>query len=155
MGDTAVLGKRSCGCPLDHSPWEFHLSGIRSYEKLTGGGMTFSGVDVIRVLERDLPAAFGGGSSDYQLVEDESAQGSTVLKLLVSPKIGEVDEDKVKQVFVASLGSESIVNTVMSRMWQESGFLSVERRDPIPTKSGKLLHFHVLGRKTVGTGNGD
>ena len=48
-----------------------HLHTIRSFEKLTAGGMTFVDTDVVRVLEEVLPRRFGGGPIDYQLIEDE------------------------------------------------------------------------------------
>jgi hypothetical protein len=60
MGDRAALEERSCGCPLAELGWRTHLHGIRSFEKLTGGGVTFLDSDVIRVLEDVLPGRFGG-----------------------------------------------------------------------------------------------
>src|SRR5262249_44513834 len=75
MGDRAVLTRRRCGCPLEALGWRTHLHTIRSFEKLTAGGMTFLDTDVIRVLEEVLPARFGGGPTDYQLVEEDGADG--------------------------------------------------------------------------------
>ena len=75
LGDQAELTRRSCGCSLERLGWFSHLHSIRSYEKLTAGGMTFFDSDVIRVLEEKLPARFGGGPIDYQLVEDEGPDG--------------------------------------------------------------------------------
>src|SRR5262249_47784638 len=71
LGDEAILERRDCGCPLERRGWRTHAHTIRSFEKLTAGGMTFLDVDVIRVLEEVLPARFGGGPADYQLVEEE------------------------------------------------------------------------------------
>ena len=34
-------------------------------EKLNAGGMTFLDTDIVRLLERDLPARFGGGPTDF------------------------------------------------------------------------------------------
>ena len=76
LGDQAELTRRSCGCSLERLGWFSHLHSIRSYEKLTAGGMTFFDSDVIRVLEEKLPARFGGGPIDYQLVEDEGPDGT-------------------------------------------------------------------------------
>jgi len=82
MGDQAVMTRRACGCPLEQLGWATHLHTIRSYEKLTSGGMTFLDTDVIRVLEEVLPARFGGAPTDYQLLEDEADDGSPRLRLL-------------------------------------------------------------------------
>ena len=40
LGDQAVMVQHACGCPLQTLGWDTHLYTIRSYEKLTGGGMT-------------------------------------------------------------------------------------------------------------------
>ena len=42
MGDEATFSDRSCGCPVEELGWRVHLHSIRSYEKLTGGGITFA-----------------------------------------------------------------------------------------------------------------
>ena len=53
---TGELVQRSCGCALDELGWGTHIHTIRSYEKLTAGGITFIDTDVVRVLEDILPA---------------------------------------------------------------------------------------------------
>jgi hypothetical protein len=88
MGDQAIVVQRACGCPLEQLGWVTHLHTIRSYEKLTGGGMTFLDTDVIRVLEEELPARFGGTPTDYQLLEEEADDGQPRLQLLVHPRVG-------------------------------------------------------------------
>jgi hypothetical protein len=61
MGDQAEVHWRRCDCPLYQMGWTTMMRDIRSYEKLTGNGVTFLGADVIRILEQVLPARFGGG----------------------------------------------------------------------------------------------
>jgi len=68
LGDQAEIERRNCGCPVEKLGWSTHLHSIRSFEKLTAGGMTFVDADLIRTLEEILPARFGGGPTDYQLV---------------------------------------------------------------------------------------
>jgi hypothetical protein len=143
MGDEAVLSPRSCGCPLEELGWHVHLHTIRSYEKLTSGGITFFGSDVIHVLEVVLPERFGGGPTDYQLLEEEGPGGVAAVKLLVSPSVGDVDFEQVRTAFLESLAANSAVNQVMIRLWKESDVLTVERRNPQQTRSGKVLHFHI------------
>jgi hypothetical protein len=88
LGDEAAQSARACGCPLHALGWTTHLHTIRSFEKLTAAGMTFLDADVVRVLEDVLPARFGGGPTDYQLVETEERDGLPHLRLLVRPELG-------------------------------------------------------------------
>ncbi len=143
LGDQAVVLPRACGCPLERLGWATHLHTIRSYEKLTGGGMTFLDTDVIRVLEEVLPARFGGAPTDYQLLEEEADDGQPRLRLLVHPAIGPLDADAVAQAFLAEISAGSGVERVMGLLWREAGLLRVERRPPQTTASGKILHLHL------------
>lgn len=146
MGDQAVLESRRCGCPLESYGWSQHLHTIGSFEKLTGGGMTFHGTDVVRVLEEVLPERFGGAPGNYQLCEEESEDGKAVLRLLIDPKIAVANTDEVADAFLAALGENSPVNHLMETMWRESQLLKVEVRSPFATRSGKIMHFHVRRR---------
>jgi hypothetical protein len=146
MGDSAgwLDGRREpCGCPLEERGWTTRLHSIRSYEKLTGGGMTFLTDDVIRVLEEVLPGKFGGAPTDYQVCEEESPDGRANVLLVVHPALGPVDEQDLIDAFLGALGEGSVANQLMGRMWKESQVLRVERRIPSTTRSGKVLHFHV------------
>jgi hypothetical protein len=141
MGDQAAVASRACGCPLEALGWRTHLSGIRSFEKLTSGGMTFLGFDVIRVLEVVLPARFGGGPTDYQLIEEETADGRPRLRLMVNPALGSISTDAVGDAFLAALGAGSPTTHQMELQWRQSALLHVERGAPIATPTGKILHL--------------
>jgi hypothetical protein len=143
MGDEAVIGQRDCACPLAQLGWSTHLHSVRSYEKLTGAGMTFLDTDVVRVLEEVLPARFGGGPTDYQLVEEESADGQPSLRLLVHPSVGPVDIALMGDTFLRAVGSQALGGRMMELLWRDAKLLKVERRAPIATGSGKILHLHV------------
>lgn len=155
MGDEAVVTERACGCPLARLGWATHLHTIRSPEKLTAGGMTFLDTDVVRVLEEVLPARFGGGPTDYQLLEEEAADGRPRLRLLVHPAIGALDGARVVDTFLTAVGKTGGAAEVMARMWHDAGFLNVDRRPPYATPTGKILHLHVRraavrGAETLG-----
>ncbi|HEX2695172.1 MAG TPA: hypothetical protein VHP61_05420 [Acidobacteriota bacterium] len=141
LGDQAALGPRSCGCPLEALGWGRHLSRIRSYQKLTAGGMSFLDCDLARVLEEDLPRRFGGTPLDYQLAEDEDENGRPKLRLLVSPAVGPLDEAAVVDAFLSCLGRGEGAERVMSLQWREEGFLRIDRRAPLVTAGGKVLHL--------------
>jgi hypothetical protein len=63
MGDQATVVQRPCGCSLESLGWTTHLHTIRSFEKLTAGGMTFFDTDLVLVIEGALPKQFGGNQS--------------------------------------------------------------------------------------------
>jgi hypothetical protein len=51
-----------------------------------------------------MPAQFGGGPCDYQLVEEEGAGGQTRLTLRIHPRLGALDEARILSRFVEELG---------------------------------------------------
>jgi len=142
-GDQAVRSQRRCGCPLERRGWTTHLRTIRSFEKLTAGGMTFLDTHVVQVLEETLPTRFGGGPTDYQLVEGETTEGQPRLRLLVHPRLPGIDPADVGRAFVEALGAGSAPEHMMGRVWQDSAFVTVERSAPRVTVAGKTQHVHV------------
>ncbi len=143
LGDQAVLAERHCGCPLESLGWKTHVHTIRSFEKLTAGGMNLLDADVIRILEEVLPARFGGGPTDYQLTEEEGADGRHTLRLLVHPSIGPLDPKEVGDAFLSAVGSELPAARITELLWRHSDFLRIERTPPRPTFSGKILHLYM------------
>jgi hypothetical protein len=142
MGDQAALGPSACGCPLERLGWNTRVHSVRSFEKLTAGGVTFLSSDVIRILEETLPARFGGKPTDYQLIERESAQGEPRLELLVHPALGPVDDAAVADAFLDELGKGPRSSARMAHLWRDWGTLSVSRRPPVISPAGKILHLH-------------
>jgi len=142
MGDRATLTERRCGCPMERLGWGTHLHSIRSFEKLTAGGMTFHDTDVVRILEEVLPQRFGGGPTDYQIIEDAAAEdGQPRLRLLVHPSIGPIDPAAVSDTFLHALGRGGEHLRQMAIQWKQAGFLRVEREAPRRTGAGKILHL--------------
>jgi hypothetical protein len=150
MGDQAFMASRRCDCPLERVGWTTHLHTIRSYEKLTAAGMTFLDADVIRVLDEVLPAHFGGAPTDYQLLEDPADDGHPRLRLLVHPALGALDPDTVTGAFMDALGAGSGTERIMGTVWRNADLLRVERRPPLTTASGKILHLHLLSSEAEG-----
>lgn len=141
MGDEGVVGERPCGCALGEMGWTTHLHTIRSFEKLTGGGMTFLDVDIIRILETLLPQHFGGGPTDYQLIEEETQDGAACLHLLVHPRLGPLDSAAVARVFHMGIDAASDSDRVMNAVWRNARLVRVERQPPRTAASGKVLHL--------------
>ena len=143
LGDEADLEDRPGCCALAELGWTSHLRSIQSFEKLTAGGMTLLDVDVIRVLEESLPVRFGGGPTDYQLVEEEDADGQPRLRLLVHPDLGPLAPEKVEAAFLEEIGQGSGAGRVFALAWRAGDVVRVERRAPLATQSGKILHVRA------------
>jgi hypothetical protein len=148
LGDQGMLERRHCGCALERVGWTTHVRAIRSYEKLTSGGIRFFDTDLIGVLEQLLPARFGGGPTDYQLVEDEGPDGQPRLRLVVDPAVGTLDTRALVDAFLDAIGAGSGAERVAGLVWRDSGFLQVERRRPDAGPGGKILHLVARRRPT-------
>ena len=59
--------------------------------------MTFTATMTVRLVEEVLPQRFGGGPTDYQLVEDRSGPISKAV-IVVSPRVGPLQPDTVREV---------------------------------------------------------
>jgi len=153
-GDYGIVERRDCGCGLAALGLRDHISEIRSFEKLSGEGMTFVQTDLLRVVEEVLPARFGGTSADYQVLEEEGQDGILRLLLIVSPDIGPLDEEAVRQNFLEELGRGGSLSRFGAAMWQRAGTVRVRRQRPVATKVGKILPFHLLqGSRPPSTGS--
>lgn len=146
MGDEGTIEEnRRCGCALEALGWTRHIHTIRSFEKLTTLGVTFLGGEVIPVLERVLPERLGGAPTSYQLVESEASDGQPRLALRVHPDVGPVDSDTILREFCAAVDAVSSASADRLRLWRDAGTLRVERKAPVVSRVGKILHIHRLG----------
>jgi hypothetical protein len=145
-GDYAVLEERDCGCAWQSIGLTTHIHHVRSYEKLTSGGVTFMGSMLHELLEQTLPARFGGSPLDYQLVEEEE-DGITRVSVLVSPRLGAVDEAAVVDAVLRHLGFADWSRR-QADLWRQNRTLRVQRREPYATRAGKILPLHVLDTGT-------
>jgi hypothetical protein len=142
VGDYAILEERECSCHLGRLGLTTHLRQVLSYEKLTGEGVTFLGSDLLDLVDRVLPARFGGHPTDYQLVEEEDS-GLPRVSIVASPRLGPIDETALVAAvldFLASLPAGEL----MASQWRQGRTLGVARRDPYATRAAKILPLHVL-----------
>ena len=146
VGDYAVLTKRGCGCPLEKAGFDLHIHTLRSFDKLTSGGMHFLGGDILTLVERVLPSKFGGYPTDYQFVEGEH-DALTRVSIIVSPRIGEINEQGVVQAVLDFLGSRSRGDRAMAHHWREGKMLRVVRDEPLATAVGKIPPLRALPGK--------
>ncbi len=142
-GDTGVIEERSCGCPFEEIGFPQHLHSIRSSEKLTSEGTNFLGPELVALIDEVLPKAFGGGPTDYQLVHQEEG-GLSRVRLVVSPRLGPLDTEKVVATAVDFLSTRSRGHQVMTDFWVKGETLRVDRREPYATSAGKVHALHIL-----------
>lgn len=145
--DYGELGTRPCGCLLGGLGLTTHLHTIRSHEKLTSEGMNFLGHDLIRLVEEVLPAAFGGGPTDYQFVEDEDERGLPVVQLVISPRLGSFQDGQVLACLSNFMARLPGGGTAYGDRWREAGALRVVRREPYTTSASKVLALHTMKSK--------
>jgi hypothetical protein len=142
-GDYGILEDRNCGCALERAGLKLHLHHIRSYEKFTSEGMNYFYGDLFDIFEKRLPAEFGGGPGDYQLVEEEEEQGRTRLTLRVDPMIANLDEAKIIARLREHLSGGSWEKEFQIRVWDNAGTFRVRREAPHASARGKILPLHL------------
>ena len=138
LGDHAALTERRCGCRLEAAGLTHHVHHIRSYEKFTTEGMNYFYGDLYDLLEKTFPAEFGGGPSDYQLVEEEDGAGQTRLTLVVHPRVENLNEKKLLARLMQALAQESRANEFQLAVWKDSGTLRIRRELPLASARGKI-----------------
>ncbi len=145
-GDMGVIEERRCGCAWEKLGFVEHVHTIRSFEKMTGEGMTILNTDLLRIVEEVLPEKFGGSITDYQIVEREEKGGLTKLDILISPDIGEVDEKEALETILTELkirGRDSGSSGLSSEVWRKAETIKIKREYPRRTRIGKIFSFQV------------
>ncbi len=150
-GDAGVVERRRCECPWDRMGFHTHLRGLWSFARLTTEGLTLSGRDAARVLEEVLPRSFGGDVGDYQLVLSETEPGITVCRLLVHPRLGPLDEEAVRTVFLRAVRHGA--GPVTSEFMRQSRQFQVHRREPAVLHTGKSPSVVFLREQPADNGH--
>jgi hypothetical protein len=143
--DYGIVEERDCGCALQELGYHRHVRRIRSFGKLTGEGVTLVGSEMIRILEEALPARYGGGPQDFQLLEEEDAEGLTRLVLIVDPGLDIPDERAVVETLLQAVRDGSVAGGLASSYWRQADTIRVRRSRPEWTGRGKLPTLRVGG----------
>jgi hypothetical protein len=147
-GDYGTLTRRRCGCTVEQAGFETHLHGIGSYEKPTSEGMNFLASDLVGLVEDVLPRSFGGGPTDYQLVEEDDDALPRV-SVIVNPSLGELDDGELIAAVLRVLSAGGEAQRMMADQWRAGGTLRVVRRAPYAVGGAKVLPLHSLGRRPL------
>jgi hypothetical protein len=142
MEDAARLAPATCDCLFSRLGFRTILHDVYSFGKLSGHGMTLAGDGLLRIIEERLPARFGGGPADYQLVEvDGKAQ--LEMRLRVSPRVGAVESDTVQGFFLQEIRA-LYGGSLSARTWEATSSIRVEIAEPHRTTSGKVHALHLM-----------
>ncbi len=149
--DYGIVERRSCGCEFERRGLTDHIRGIHSFRKLTGEGVTLIGSEMVRILEEVLPARLGGTPLDYQLHEEEDADGLTRMSLVISPRIAIADEQSVIDIVQQALAESSLAADSARAIWSQAGTWRVKRMEPVATARGKLMPLHLARNAKAST----
>jgi len=141
MEDAGTLHRAECDCAFSRIGYRTIIQDVQSFGKLTAHSMVLGGPPLLRIIEEVLPQRFGGGPGDYQLVEQEGREQKE-LRLRVTPRLGTVDVDEVRQVFLQEIKALYAGN-LSQRVWRATGMFQVERAEPQPTRTGKVHAIHL------------
>ncbi len=130
-------------CGLGSLGLTTHLSEIRSFEKLSGEGVSFARSQIEQIIEQVLPSRFGGTALDYQLVEEAGPDGNLRLALYVAPACGQLDAEQLRAVFLAALAAGTAADRYQAALLERAHSLTIRRERPHVTAGGKMLPFHV------------
>lgn len=144
--DYGVIESRTCGCPLEDLGLTEHLREIRSFQKLTGEGVSLVASEMVNILEEMLPARFGGSPLDYQLLEEEDEDGFTRINLLVHPRLKIRDNREVVDVVLSAMRKSSAMADAARNIWAQSDTFQVLREKPVWTGRGKLMSLYSTKR---------
>lgn len=143
LGDQATIERRDCGCPLGEAGWNVHVRDVRSFDKLKVASFALDPAALVKLLEQELPARFGGAPTDYQILEEDAevVAGHQRIRLLVHPGVGPVDTRAVTEAF---LNTTRASGPLIDAIWRDPRWLSIERRAPHVSAGGKVYHVHRM-----------
>jgi hypothetical protein len=144
IGDYGTLESRPCACAFGQLGLDQRLHTIRSFVKLTGEGVTFTGPDLEWVIEHVLPTRFGGTPVDYQIIELQDGRGRPQYQLRISPEVGPVEAAAAVATVLQELRKLRPAYRFMAEQWAQAGSLRVTRKRPLLSPSGKTLPFRTL-----------
>jgi hypothetical protein len=150
-GDQAVIGTRDCSCLFGELGLNTVLHHIRSFDKLTGGGMTILAWDLVHIVEEVLPAKYGGSPADYQFLEEEDTAGHTRLVLVVSPQVNAFEEKSAIDTTLSELRSSAHGGKLAAGFWSQLSTIQIRRAEPVSV-SGKISAFAQSENKNLKPG---
>ena len=139
-GDCGKITHEPCNCSLYKLGYTTRLSSIRSLKRINTEGMTFYVDDIVHAVENVFPARFGGSSLDYQVVEQEEANGLSKIMLYINPEISIPDEQEAITILLQAI-SYNISRDKKVKILKQAESFSIKRQYLYMVGGGKLLPF--------------
>jgi hypothetical protein len=111
--------------------------------------VTFARGDLLALLEETLPGRFGGTGLDYQLVEEEAADGFIRFTVRASPSVGPIDEAVLCALVLEEIGRNDVVTRHHAALIERAGTVRVVREPPLATRAGKILPLLLASRSVT------
>jgi hypothetical protein len=64
-----------------------------------------------------------------------------------------VPAEEIAQAFLTAIGTGSGAERMMGIVWRNARLLRVERRTPVTTETGQILHLYSMSRIRAGRGS--
>jgi hypothetical protein len=137
LGDLGELTNRSCSCAFGELGLDVHLSGVRSYEKITVEGVTVLTAELDGIIGAEVEKA-GGPPDSYQFWETQDPSGLNRLIISVSPEVPELDENKLIEGIIAALRSGGPRKAMAAEFWGQAASFKVIREYPQSSRGHKM-----------------
>jgi hypothetical protein len=138
IGDFGKLTIKGCDCLFGQLGMNVHISEVRSYDKLTGEGMTRLGSELNEIVGEAIENA-DGGPDDYQFWETQDSSGLNKLVIAISPEIQNLNEKEFIDTILKKLKIRDIAGSITSQIWGQAGTLQVVSAHPRMTIGHKML----------------
>jgi hypothetical protein len=138
LGDFGEVRASSCSCLFGQLGMNVLLSQVRSFDKLTGEGMSLLGSTLEEILG-ELVLRAGGGPDDFQFWEEADQQGLARLIITISPRISNVKQSQFLKEILQKLKEKNPAGGIAAEFWQQAGTLEIVRAEPVISKGFKLI----------------
>lgn len=138
LGDFGKMKVKSCDCLFGRIGMNVHVSEVRSFDKLTGEGMTLLGSELDEVIG-SLVEEVGGGPDDYQFWENQDDEGLMKLTIAISPRIPQLDEKRFEEEILEKLRKGKPGAMIASQFWKQANTIQVIRANPEISRGFKML----------------
>lgn len=140
IGDFGRLKVKPCSCLFGKLGMNVHVYAVRSYDKLTGEGMTLLGSELDDIIAELIENA-GGCPDDYQFWESYDENGLYSLIIAISPNVSNLNEDNFKKAILERLRSRNSATAITSELWKQADTLQIVRAYPEMSKGFKKLQI--------------
>lgn len=138
LGDFGEVQTVACPCLFGQLGMNVLVSNVRSFDKLTGEGMSLLSNTLEEILS-ELVLRAGGGPDDFQFWEEADQKGLARLIIAISPGVPNVRESEFRTEILRKLQWKDHASGIASEFWRQAGTLQIVRAEPVISKGFKLI----------------